>query len=773
MTKSHIPFEVEPSRIIELLAKQIYQSPLALLRENVQNAFDAVRERKQRDPDFEPEIRVVIGRDEISIVDNGIGMSLAELQKHFWTAGSSSKNTPEARAAGVVGTFGIGAMANFGIATSLTVVTESARTGERTVSIARRESLSLREDCVEVQQLPGTGVPGTTIVATLIDPGSVNVDEARRYVQEFVRLVETPIYVNDQLVSRAGVDTVVPPIPVAHEFLLGDGQIGSQLSARCDLTVSNNAIVRLTLSEIVWGGRRIEGYIALRSGDGALHTARSGFGLAIAPISSAYSFGGIADLQILEPTAGREAITSDGIRLLQSMITEIDAFVSSQLAGLDECNSSTPFMNWVVAHGRFDLLGKLTIETSEDSELSLEAAVQKSRLEPVRKYSGSDPTVIKTFSSDQTTLLVLSRSNPRRKCQEGFLNTIPSIEAIPDRPSIMSLEEGSALSSSKWGIAFRLEGIIADDYFVDLTIAFGQISHGVNVLLQSKNGKPQIVLANGSPNVITLMQVYETHLDAFRSFAKDFARNVIFPHISPLVPNSTRQGAEAFIEAMRRKRETFEYDSDELDELPSIWDDYKTGKISLEVAIDRSKFSVRTNVQYVDRTASVSEVLPDLVQNERTLEQGLEANRLRWPAEPPILRTDSSSSAKVITIDPSEPDLRSYRCFIALAPRAYDDFGDFFTQPHSTSVVWGGQKALFIFIHHSGEFGIYYDMQTADFVGDLAGGGSQRTSTIILRDKIYIPIPPAIQSSFVPAPGERKRFEIKADLIRTGSSDTT
>ena len=771
MTKSHIPFEVETSRIIELLAKQIYQSPLALLRENIQNAFDAVRERRQRDAGFRPEIHVTIGNEAITIVDNGIGMSLEELRKHFWTAGSSSKNTAEARAAGVVGTFGIGAMANFGIATSLSVNTESARTGERTLSIARRESLSLRDDCVEVTQSPGTGSPGTTITATLLEPGSVAVEDARRYVQEFVRLVDIPVYVNGVLVSQAGLEAVVAPIAAVNRAGADREQIGPRLVASFDLAVSANAAVRLVMRDIEWAGRSIEGYVALKSGDGALQTARSGFGLAIAPVSSAYTFGGVADLRILEPTAGREAITSDGIQLLQAMMLEIDAFVSSRLAQFDQCNSSTPFMNWVVANGRYDLAGRLTIETAENADMALQNAVAKSKTGTVRFYGGGDPDVIKTFSSEDSTLLVLSRSYPRRQCQEGYLASISTIEPIPDRPTILSLEEGSALSLGKWGVAFRLETVIADDYFVDVSVAFGEISHGVTVFLQSKDGKPQIVLGSTSPNVVTLLQVYETHIDAFRSLAKDFARNVIFPHIAALVPTSTRQGAEAFIEAMRRKRETFEYDSDELDDLPSIWEDYKSGRISLESAIDRSKYSVRTNVQYVDGAASVSEVVPDLVQNEKILERGLDADSLKWPAEPPMLRTDSASSAKLITIGPSEPDLRGYRCFIALAPRAYEDFGDFFTQPHSTSIVWGGQKALFIFIHQSGEFGIYYDMQTADFVGEHAGGGSQRTSTIVLRDKIYIPVPPAIQASFVPAPGARKRFEIKADLIRTGSGD--
>ncbi len=37
-------------------------------------------------------------------------------------------------------------------------------------------------------------------------------------------------------------------------------------------------------------------------------------------------------------------------------------------------------------------------------------------------------------------------------------------------------------------------------------------------------------------------------------------------------------------------------------------------------------------------------------------------------------------------------------------------------QPHQTSVVWGGQKVLFIFQHHSGRFGLYYDLQTSGVV---------------------------------------------------------
>ena len=121
-----IPFDIDISRVIEVLAAQIYPTPFALLRENVQNSFDAILLRQHLGHEFVARIDIVIEPRRVCVTDNGIGMSREELRKHFWRAGSSSKNTAEAREAGVVGTFGIGAMANFGLAEELRVETESA-----------------------------------------------------------------------------------------------------------------------------------------------------------------------------------------------------------------------------------------------------------------------------------------------------------------------------------------------------------------------------------------------------------------------------------------------------------------------------------------------------------------------------------------------------------------------------------------------------------------------------------------------------------------------
>jgi molecular chaperone HtpG len=124
-------------------------------------------------------------------------------------------------------------------------------------------------------------------------------------------------------------------------------------------------------------------------------------------------------------------------------------------------------------------------------------------------------------------------------------------------------------------------------------------------------------------------------------------------------------------------------------------------------------------------------------------------------------------SAKLLVIEDNEPALRGYRCFLAITDKVREEMGEFFLQPHRTSVVWGGQKTLFIFLHHSGRFGLYYDLQTHEPVNAPAGGGPYPTATIVLKDRLFIPIPDEIRTSFVPRAGERKRFEIRADILRT------
>ena len=765
-----IPFQIETQRVVQLLAKQIYQSPLALLRENTQNAFDAIRERMYASSDFSPCIDITLTPTRITITDNGIGMTPEDLQRHYWTAGSSSKNNETARAAGVVGTFGIGAMANFGIAERLTVETESARSGDRTVCRADRARLDLRNDCIERDFVSPTGRPGTTITADISADEQIDVQTARDYIAEFVPLVDLPVRVNGEIVSQRSVEDLVPTVPEAWTMNKAGCRIGPCMTADVTVVLSNNADLWLHLTNIVWDSKALDGRLVIRTGRSNLRTFRNGFGLATASVSSFYQFGGLADLAVLEPTAGREAVTVDGLQLLQTVMVDVDLFASELLAAREECDSSTPFMGWVVAHGRYDLCGRLRMTVNPGDRVSLEEVASASKAKPMMLYGGADQGVIKAHASDDTPLLILARSNPRRQCEQGFLDGRAAVTAISDKPVVKDVRTQGELSVAESALAYRIEAILDSDYFVKCQVKFGTISHGLPAFVQKEEGRLNIILNPEGQTVELLFGLYQTEYGAFGSMAKDFARTVLFPRLADYVPSSTRQGAEAFLRAIRRPREVFEYADDDLGDLPSIWADYNDGRISLDQAVARSRAAVRSSIQVVERAISAKDVVPDVIQNEQTLRVEGSDSTLSFEPTPGITRLELNSAAKLLVIDDNEPALRGYHCFLAITDKVREDMGDFFLQPHTTSVVWGGQKTLFVFMHHSRQFGLYYDLQTHEIVAAPSGGGAYPTCSIVLKNRIYIPVPEEISASFIPATGERKRFEVRADILRTGDA---
>jgi molecular chaperone HtpG len=84
--------------------------------------------------------------------------------------------------------------------------------------------------------------------------------------------------------------------------------------------------------------------------------------------------------------------------------------------------------------------------------------------------------------------------------------------------------------------------------------------------------------------------------------------------------------------------------------------------------------------------------------------------------------------------------------------------------------VWGGQRVLFVFQHFSGEYGVYYDLQSSQIVAEQSGGGVFDTCTIAMKNQVFIPVPETIQEAFMPRANEQKRFEVRCDLLFTGDA---
>jgi len=74
------------------------------------------------------------------------------------------------------------------------------------------------------------------------------------------------------------------------------------------INYTNQNIVKVHCSKIIKGSQPLIGEIVLTQGGGGIYGLRNYFGLAPVPISSFFNLGGIVNLSVLHPTAGREAV---------------------------------------------------------------------------------------------------------------------------------------------------------------------------------------------------------------------------------------------------------------------------------------------------------------------------------------------------------------------------------------------------------------------------------------------------------------------------------
>ena len=300
--------------------------------------------------------------------------------------------------------------------------------------------------------------------------------------------------------------------------------------------------------------------------------------------------------------------------------------------------------------------------------------------------------------------------------------------------------------------------ILEEDYFLETDVRYGSISGGLSLLVTDSNKPVVIYLDPNASSVAPLLALYRDNFDAFGPFVKDFIRSTVFSRISKLVPSSTREGSEAFLRHLRSNREWFEYEIDDKANLEDLFKEVRVGRLTIAEARKQLANTDRSFVE-VSRagTAPLSSVVREL-GNEVTEE----ATPNPFGAIPGIDRREEETEALILT---SDTPVNGYNCFLSISDRVQRERGDFFLQPHSTEVVWGGRKVLFIFQHHAKQFGLYYDILCPGLVGLGSGGGQRITATILTKNRTFIPVPNEISDVFLPKAAERKRLEVRCDVL--------
>jgi molecular chaperone HtpG len=774
MKVDQIKFEVETQRVLEILSREIYDSPLALLRENVQNAYDAVLMRCAKDNSdlATGQIDITLQGSLLRVKDNGIGMTEEVLRNHFWKAGSSGKRTQLASQAGVIGTFGIGAMANFGIATKLELKTRSSSSSETLISIALRDTLSIAEECITLERLKDEREEGTEITVTLEPQVQLSEQQAKQYLQSYIQYVPVRIFLNGELISNQVLDTSVP---FSTEKLVDLGTHETRIDAfsfNIHVGLNPQGLVRAEVTNVRLGNNDMPGSLLLSQGAGNIMGYRNLFGLANIPVSTIFQLGGVANLSFLTPTAGREALGRESIVQVQQIITATEKVIAEQIAKTEYADRSTVFQSYITTYRRYDLAGNITVEVHPERESIRLSEVKQCTLgRHLHYYSGRDTGLIQQFSTPESALIVISQSSLRRQIQLQYVTQTLSISAVPDQATVTREYSSRELSLAEAALSIRISTTLADDYFLnDFEIQFVDITHGVQFLVEGNAKKGRLRIARNCSPVRPLLECYDTAPDVFSAFVKDFVRNHVYPHIKHFVPSSTQSGADALRQILKKNRELYRYEDSEFGELEYILSEYLAGETSLGEAIRKARSKSRPQQQSVriDQVGNVEAVIQDVVESpatEAVVEEAVVESTSETEPRPAIVRDDIVCEFKILTTTTQHQNLNNFTLFLGLSDKLFKRESYFFKSPHTTRVMWGGHRVIYIFGHPSGSITLYYDIELqVPLSRHQASGMMLPSTTLILKNRLFIPVPKELENEFRISEGT-KQFFVNFDTI--------
>ena len=572
---------METTRILGILSSEIYDSPKAFLRENVQNAYDAILMRctAQELPIAKRKVKITVEAGRLTVRDDGIGMTEEVLKDNFWTAGSSGKKSELAQRSGVIGTFGIGAMANFGVCTTLRVETRHIDSDITFISVARRDDLKIGQDCIDLERATDDREPGTLIVADL-DP-AYPIDEAAacEYLKQYVRFLPVPVIVNGSIISQEVFEDTLSGRAAGFDQISARVVSRGEFSGTLHVSINAQSRVLLRFTDISLNGTPIRGEAFFVQQSGPTHGFRNLFGLAPIPVSGHYGLGGFVNLDILHPTAGREALSRESIQHVANLVELIEAEASADIAGTTAADGNQQFQQYILSHGLIALAQNVKISTLPAEEMVALGDVQTYEPDKAKHfYVGQDATILKRFASDQANLFHVSQANPRRNLQLQFLTQIANLEQVPEH-TIVDRIPGRDLTFEEVMFLVRVRGILLDDYLMpDVDAAFATISHGVAFHVEKKDNALHISIARAIPPVAMVIECYTTASDVFGGFMKDFVREHLYPQIRDYVPSSTKQGRDALYQRLKENRELFRLQESDYGAIESLLADYLAGK---------------------------------------------------------------------------------------------------------------------------------------------------------------------------------------------------
>ena len=764
MADKYLGLKFDPDAMIHLLGVQLYDTPLAMLRENVQNAYDAILERMGKDSSFRDGIiKIEVVGDHITIVDNGIGMDEQGLQENYWTAGHSGKNNPESRKAGVVGHFGIGALANFGVCSRLEVNTMRYGTGTRYLCVAERDKLNGTQFPLTIQE-DKSGNYGTT-VTTVLRPGvTITETQAEAYISRYVAYIPVPVTINGRTIVKK--ELYVNTGRGNSVTLQGDEQ-QRPVKFHYELNFLNYQPLRpeILVTDIVYNGEAVKGRLFLNRDDKELFGLNNGFGISRIALASEFSFGGVADFTFLEPTAGRETVSLQSSQYLQQIVYAVEVVWAQLIAQYDIADNYREFMVYVNNRFNTQLARKITINYGESNLPLGEVTAQE-----YAYYAGNNNSTRKTLANSSVKILFPSQEMPRRSIQLKYFKAL-GLEEKKDEIKVTPIAE-TQLESAEILLVDDIWRVIEDDYIIhDLNVVLADITMDVKVKVEANDkGAFTIFLSRDYDEVKHLIDNRENY-SLYKSLIKDFVRVVLYNQFMEFIPKDQKERAAYINEAMERRREELKYEYSDVSELRDALRKLDNGEISNDEFLRRARKARQENQEQVvhgnqvgDVGSIVKSAATENAQPAKTTE-GQETQFMYVP-QPPIMELDEQTSKKILIAEQELATLHGHKLFLSVSPNFNREHRSFMSLAHSTKVIWSTHRIIYIFTDQNNKNSLYYEMALSDQLDERNTGGETLVSTtIITKNTMFVPVPRQLYDYFSIKQGKLLKFYVHFEKV--------
>jgi molecular chaperone HtpG len=767
MTEHAHPIEVDLERILPILAREIYTSPFAFLRENVQNAFDAIRMQRFREQSLgvsrEHKILITLDGNRLSISDSGIGMTKDDLASFFWSIGKSGKHTVEAKSAGVVGTFGIGGMANFGVCSRLEVLTRTHTADEAVISFAERSQLSAKDNCVFYEPGPLAFEPGTTVTGTLIQ--SITLKQVIAYLEPIVQFLDVPIHVGERVLSQKSFPTVNRDEGSSYDLASGPAK------AKVWIRALQNGQAEVEVDRLTWNGSQTDISAVFGTTMGVVSAYQHGFMLANVPVTTVFGLGGVINSSVLRPTAGREAVTDESRTLVQNLLAAIEAGLAahiSKLAGLPERFSS--FYRYLSQHGRWELAGSATVRVyGSSARIGLDSMKSSPKGKVYFARDGHDQSIMQAYSEQHKTVVILSSDGHRQKVESKYLTSYCNGSPLEDRVTCLRVVD--RLSFAEEAFKYQLHDRLRRQFLIDaLYIRAGELSHGAMLWTPQLNNKTEKTLfVDFRHSQIKRLVGFRESL-SFDAVFDIFIRDSVLPHLESAFPELRKRDFDALLRKLQSTVEYFEIDPGDvgrIQQLASI-----TNMSPEDVA---AVFGGRRSGAPKPTSVRRSDVVAVTQQVNQVVDQasGKPIDEIRRELE--ILLLDTEVDAKILDATEVQSQIGLSRYYLALTRDAHVLYRRIFLERKpSTDFSWGGHRAGYLFYSH-GSAVVYYDIQFEDLIEEAenrerTGKLTMEQSPIVLKNQVFLPIPKEFEPQMVPT-DKTLKFTVRHQILGVGKAD--